>query len=442
MTSQATVLGTGQTFCEEKVQVVGEIMAKPPFKDDLVPIPFTQEGGEDQLLPGEYVGYTRRQVCYLAAKALMGATFDGYNDGLSRYLSKEGPGGCLPRKGAFGKVLWSLLMSCVADPSLQDEKPGPELLVVKQQPVDMSSERLQQLADMTSMSGAALRVCRYEEGSVYKMGFLPGVPKSPPELCSQPSTQRGVDYLSTSAMGQAAVLPSSRVGGQIYGSSCGGGGLDENIMLFMPEVAVLSLLLSESKTQPQLQAPAWVLGARMIMTGLDGTGHWMAGMVPDAKLRLTSDLTTIHLNGAPLLMSKSKPFVAVPPAFQVSFQDVDDLKEARQNRNLDQRAVKGQNSFAAQAAPKMWLVEGPQLGRCTTSIAALNAITGLIHWNGSLDVWFALRRFSAGCLVYLVGPSPGGQDLDGTLAVGLLPLFLLHRESGEPVFPAFLLAMW
>ncbi|CAK9115180.1 Hypothetical protein SCF082_LOCUS53320 [Durusdinium trenchii] len=168
------------------------------------------------------------------------------------------------------------------------------------------------------------------------------------ELCSQPSTQRGVDYLSTSAMGQAAVLPSSRVGGQIYGSSCGGGGLDENIMLFMPEVAVLSLLLSESKTQPQLQAPAWVLGARMIMTGLDGTGHWMAGMVPDAKLRLTSDLTTIHLNGAPLLMSKSKPFVAVPPAFQVSFQDVDDLKEARQNRNLDQRAVKGQNSFAAQ----------------------------------------------------------------------------------------------
>ena len=25
----------------------------------------------------------------------------------------------MPRKGAFGKVLWSLLMSCVADPSLQ-----------------------------------------------------------------------------------------------------------------------------------------------------------------------------------------------------------------------------------------------------------------------------------------------------------------------------------
>ena len=41
----------------------------------------------------------------------------------------------------------------------------------------------------------------------------------------------------------------------------------------MPEVAVLSLLLSESKTQPQLQAPAWVLGARMIMTGEDCGGE-------------------------------------------------------------------------------------------------------------------------------------------------------------------------
>ena len=38
---------------------------------------------------------------------------------------------------------------------------------------------------------------------------------------------------------------------------------------FMPEVAVLSLFLSES-SRPQLAAPAWVLGARMLMAGGEG----------------------------------------------------------------------------------------------------------------------------------------------------------------------------
>ena len=60
------------------------------------------------MLPaGEFAGYTRRQVCYLAAKALTGARLDGslplktdfncyflasggYEDGLTRYLSEEG----------------------------------------------------------------------------------------------------------------------------------------------------------------------------------------------------------------------------------------------------------------------------------------------------------------------------------------------------------------
>lgn len=34
----------------------------------------------------------------------------------------------------------------------------------------------------------------------------------------------------------------------------------------MPEVAVLSLFLSEAE-RPQLRAPAWVLGARMVLEG-------------------------------------------------------------------------------------------------------------------------------------------------------------------------------
>ena len=49
----------------------------------------------------------------------------------------------------------------------------------------------------------SLGICRYEDGSVYKQGFLPGVPTSPPELCSQPSSVSGTDFLSTKAMHQA-----------------------------------------------------------------------------------------------------------------------------------------------------------------------------------------------------------------------------------------------
>ena len=37
-------------------------------------------------------------------------------------------------------------------------------------------------------------------------------------------------------------------------------------MMLMPEVAVLSLTLSEAH-RPQLVSPAWILGARPVMTG-------------------------------------------------------------------------------------------------------------------------------------------------------------------------------
>lgn len=314
------------------------------FPDGKVPIPVAKHG-DDQLDPGHYVGYTRRQVCYLAAAALTGAEVDGYANGLTRYLSKKGP--CLPRKSLFGKALFGLLTTCAADPMLSGGLHGPMLLVVKHKTIPNLESQLKNWSKTLPMSESGFRLCRYEEGSVYKQGFLPGIPNSPKELCSQPTSNGpGVDYLSTPALKQALVDSSGPwVGGNLYGGSCGTeGNLEEALMAFMPEVAVLSLFLSQDLQHPQLRAPAWVLGARMILTGLDGTRHWTNWRTnPDMAFR--TDLTTLELEGQQMLVSNRKPFVAAVPAFQASF---DNLKEARQNRALAQRQVHGPNSFKQQ----------------------------------------------------------------------------------------------
>jgi len=315
------------------------------FQAGEVHVPIPQRSKDDQLDEGSYVGYTRRQVCYLAAKALTGAHLDGsYRNGLTRYLSKKGPGGCLPRQDAFGRALFALLATCAADPTLEGGQSGPMILVVKQHTGFQDFNDLKAKAAKRPMSEAGFRMCRYDDGSVYKQGFLPGVPKSPKELCSQPNKGPGVDYLSTQARKQAVVAGSSYVGGDMYGHSCGtGGAMEEVLMVFMPEVAVLSLFLSEAK-RPQLRAPAWVLGARMVLEGLDGTGHWTNNMRINPHIHFKSDLVEWNLGGANFLISNSRPFVAVKPAFKAQL----DLKKARQNRDLAQRQDDGPNSFRNQ----------------------------------------------------------------------------------------------
>eukprot|EP00435_Cladocopium_sp_Y103_P017275 s339_g4.t1 len=271
------------------------------FPDGKVPIPVAKNA-DDQLDPGpakflrslrHYVGYTRRQVCYLAAAALTGAEVDGYANGLTRYLSKEGPDGCLPRKSLFGKALFGLLTTCAADPTLSGGSPGPMLLVVKHKAIS-NLEQLKNWSKTLPMSESGFRLCRYEEGSV---------------------NGPGIDYLSTPALEQALVDSS---GPWVGGGSCGTeGNLEESLMAFMPEVAVLSLFLSQDLQHPQLRAPAWVLGARMILKGLDGTRHWTNWRTnPDMAFR--TDLTTLELDGRQMLVSKRKPFVAAVPAFQAT----------------------------------------------------------------------------------------------------------------------------
>lgn len=117
------------------------LKGKNPFEEyhGKVPIPWTttssDEVSEDQLEPGQYVGYSRRQLCYIVAQSLVGATTEGYNNGLHRFMFKWTQGGCQPQSGGFGKSWWALLAACSDDPTLKDGRQGPMIIVAQAHPV-------------------------------------------------------------------------------------------------------------------------------------------------------------------------------------------------------------------------------------------------------------------------------------------------------------------
>ena len=71
-----------------------------PFgSDGGVPVPWPGCGAggrgctggtrDDQLGEGEWVGYSRRQLCYLVGRSMIGSATDGYDNGLHRYLERK-----------------------------------------------------------------------------------------------------------------------------------------------------------------------------------------------------------------------------------------------------------------------------------------------------------------------------------------------------------------
>merc|ERR1719433_921375 len=100
------------------------------------------------------------------------------------------------------------------------------------------------------------------------------------------------------------------LGGYIFGNACGlGGGQDERLMIYFPEVSALTFFLSQApgiannQNPPQLRQPAWILGARKIMYGLDGTARFDNYESFDQNIPLTSDLASIKLGGKRFNMS-------------------------------------------------------------------------------------------------------------------------------------------
>ena len=160
-----------------------------------------------------------------------------------------------------------------------------------------------------------------------------GVPPVPGQWCGPQ-----VDFMSErGGYGQAAqVMTQKLVGGHLFGISCGlGGGQSERMAFHMPELAALAFFLSRSDwSDPQLQNPTIVLGARIVLDGLDGTAH-ATDYTLNSKVPMTSDLVEVQLASQSVKVSSSKPIIA----FSAESQDVlgvslnyDEMQSARVNR--------------------------------------------------------------------------------------------------------------
>mmetsp|Transcript_28779 Transcript_28779/g.46202 ORF Transcript_28779/g.46202 Transcript_28779/m.46202 type:complete len:622 (+) Transcript_28779:55-1920(+) len=318
-----------------------DLLASSPFGDFGVLLPWPQSG-DDQLGDGGWVGYSRRQVCYITAQSLLGAKTLGYDSGLARLMAM------CPRTGDFRESFVSLIAACAGDPGLKEGKQGPLLLTAKAESAP-DVETVRAAAANAKLSDAGLRLCDYDTGAPPLAGIAP-VPAAGcvPRSWDAP----GKDFMTGGLPGQATQdISAAWFGGYLFDSgACGlGGGQDERLSVYFPEVTVLAYFLSSSHPFPQLRQPVWVLGARNFFTGLDGTARF------DAPLRLanapfTSDLVDVEVAGSSYQMSSSRPFLIFMSENQGFFGDWGvNLPQARRNKLWLQRDVgKGKASFEKQ----------------------------------------------------------------------------------------------
>jgi len=379
-----------------------------------VPVPYTAldaQGGKfstprDQLEPGQYVTYSRRQVCYIVAKSLIGSKTAGYGNGLERFLHKDVYGKCTAAGSDFGRAFWSLLAACAADPTLAAGAHGPVLLAAKgEEPPAMADVR--SLADSAPLAGAGLRTCLYDDGTD-PTGLA--VARVPEAACRGPpqSDRPGADFMTGGIKGQAVQdISAMFLGGYVYGNTCNlGGGQDERLMVYYPEVTALAFFLSEAGPDgvygpPQLRQPAWILGARRVRVGVDGTALRELLFEPDPKVPLTSDLVDIQVAGAGFSISMSKPFLAFMSENQGFLgwpEPAASLKLARANREPKQREVDPSSKYAFEKQVRAWYRAvsltsyakevQPALRRVVTSIGVGPWGAGL-WWGDSQISWLA-----------------------------------------------------
>jgi len=369
--------------------VENELLGGPdPFREHggEVPVPWPSQGGTgDQLGDGQYVAYSRRQVCFIVAKAVLGADTQGYANGLTRILGKTvwrcgSPAPSVPRppehqpsalSGDFGISLWNLLSACAADWNLADGEQGPIVLAAKGAArAEVASVR--EAASSAKLSEAGLAACRYDDGDAGPVTGE-GLAEMPAGICTPPTSGApGRDFMTGGVArpkGQAIQDISAKfLGGYVFGNACGlGGGQDERLMTYFPEVFALTFFLSQDPHQPQLREPSWILGARMLHIGLDGTTRHDHRMELDNGAPFTSDLVQIELGKEKYLIASKTPFLG----FMSENQDflgesavwdgrrsVEDMRPqmvlARQNRHPLQRAVDKDTWFSFMYQVRAW----------------------------------------------------------------------------------------
>lgn len=318
--------------------------------------------GTDQLDWGEYVAYSRKQVCYIAANIVAGNSADQYASGLGKLIPPLKCDNDLYEAG-FKRALIGLLAACSVDPTLANESHGPMLIVAKSTDNLTKAPNLtSQIAKMTSMKDAGLRTCRFRDGSASNPK-LSDIPQTPKQACDGDAS---IDFMreGNALHGQVILdISAAWIGGYILArGGCGGfdGGQDERLMTFMPEIMVLAFFLSQ-KASPidpagvSLLVPAYILGARKIFAGFDGTSRdagpdFNAGRpTVNAAVPLHSDLLTIKINGDVRQISGASPFLGFQSINQFSGL-AKDVPSARKNQNKLQLLVDGEYGFQNQVA--------------------------------------------------------------------------------------------
>lgn len=323
-----------------------ELLATSPFGQFGMLVPWPEED-DDQLGHGGWVGYSRRQVCYLTAKSYLGAKARGYNAGLFRLMSM------CPDTGDFRHSFAMLLAACAADPTLANGNQGPLLLTAKAR-APPSVEEVRQKAEGVSMQAAKLRVCDYDAGA----GPFDGIDSVPKRGCQKRRQDApGVDFMIGGEPGQATQdISASWFGGYLFDAkACGlGGGQDERLSVYFPEVTILAYFLSQSEKYPQLRQPAWFLGARNFFKNLDGTARFDSPMVL-AEVPLKSDLVDVSVADHLFEISSSRPVVVFMSESQglVDDHSTRELQLARLNRLQAQREM-GTGQFAFEKQVRAW----------------------------------------------------------------------------------------
>ena len=148
-------------------------------------------------------------------------------------------------------------------------------------------------------------------------------------------------------------ISASWFGGYLFDAkACGlGGGQDERLSVYFPEVTILAYFLSQSDPFPQLRQPAWFLGARNFFKNLDGTARFDSPMILN-EVPLKSDLVDVSVADHLFEISSSRPVVVFMSESQGLVDDHSpwELKLARLNRLQAQREMgTGQFAFEKQA---------------------------------------------------------------------------------------------
>ncbi|CAE7847487.1 unnamed protein product [Symbiodinium microadriaticum] len=323
-----------------------DLLASNPFGNYGVLVPWPEED-DDQLGHGGWVAYSRRQVCYITAKSFFGGTLWNYDSGLFR-LMEMCQGAC-----DFRASFATLLAACSADETLADGKQGPMILTAKANAAPEVSD-VRALAENVILESSGLRICDYDAGA----GDISNAETVPESGCvPRTASNPGVDFMTGGLEGQVTQdISASWFGGYLFDAkACGlGGGQDERLSVYFPEVTVLAYFLSRSMPYPQVRQPVWFLGARNFFKNLDGTARFDSPLVLSDLPVDDRDLETITLEGASYQIDRSRPVVVFMSESQGFFKETKhNLALARTNRLLGQRDM-STGKFAFEKQVRAW----------------------------------------------------------------------------------------